>query len=136
VNGATLKEHLLVGAIKNDQEGRDHNGIVMALAKEKPRRLLVLAKMALATPQVEAGLNELRLANFWGIPRLYVARKVVDEMKPATTTRLLSWKAGQNTAVLAHIEAVPEKSYWRVVDLAFMSISMDYVALPGERSYL
>lgn len=132
INSAALVDHLLVGAVTKDEEGKACNVEVVRAAEGKSVRLLVLAKMAHADPSDD--LKQLRISNFQGIPWLFVSDRAAERAQREFGRELLAWRQGQGMMFLAQIEPIKGREAWRVVDLALMLVNRDLVGQPAERS--
>lgn len=127
-NGVYVFEHLLVGAARGDEQGEHENVRLVDDAQQCWHRLLVVARMAAPNPD-EPPIERLRVVNFHGVPRIYVSSDASAAVQRHFAAEIEWWKAGSPTIALAQIEPVPDRSYWRAVDLALMGVTHDYVCL-------
>ena len=128
-----LLDCLLIGAASGDTEGEKHNNECISRTLSRKTRLLVVAQLAAFKPEQQDNPDTLSIANFKGIPRMFLGRGVWERACDRFPRAVSSWRSGGFVTVIAYIEPVDNKSYWRATDLALMQVTKQFI--PVDSSY-
>lgn len=106
----------------------DHNRAVVAKAKGKNTRLLVVAELAAHTPDTEARLQTtLELTAGQGIPILDMPWGLWDAAVKSFPRANTAWRDGERIQVISEIELKDNPRYANVIKVALMAVTNNWI---------